>query len=269
MDRLVASGRPACATPEESKSGVVNPTDHHPAAHRRGVMALQAKVRIPNVEQFVVNRAVRRVTRPTALRHCFVLKNERTSLCHVTTRAQRLRSLQLRRSTGRRPALVWFVTIDTGHRTARSRVTFRKHEITLHVYMALETGVRIAPRVVNRSGRSACIHVPASRAVTPFTPRTQSVFTVRHEGTMRRILKIRPDIIVTEGALFRPDEFRPGDARRRHHHAPSRRARDKRLENQHSADRPEKARPNDTLPDSLIFPLEFSPAHLRHGCALL
>ena len=76
--------------------------------------------------------------------------------------------------------------------------------------MALETGLRILPRIDDRACAAPGLHVFASRPVAGFATHVLGVLAFCLQPRMRGRLEITRDVAVTGLASFRADELRPG-----------------------------------------------------------
>jgi len=113
-------------------------------------MAFQTECRIALVQQALINRSVRRVTREATLTHSLVLKNEWSALRSMALKAgfvlaQERYAAALQRLLNIRPTAfhghtyMRVMAISATHFAFQNRVAMRQLEACAHVEVTLET----------------------------------------------------------------------------------------------------------------------------------
>ncbi len=114
-----------------------------------------------------------------------------------------------------RDSLVRVVTIGAAHFAFQHRMVVRQLECGTHFQVALETGLRIFPRIDDRMRRATALDVQTARPVAGLAAHVLCVFSFGHQSRMRRCFEVAHDLFVTGLAFLRADKLCAGNARRR------------------------------------------------------
>jgi hypothetical protein len=114
-----------------------------------------------------------------------------------------------------RDSLVRIVTIGATHFPFQHRVVVRQLECRTHFQVALETGLRIFPRIDNRVRRATALYVQTTRPVTRFAAHVLGVLSFCLQSRVRRGAEVANNFFVAGLTLFRADELCAGNAGRR------------------------------------------------------
>jgi len=227
VDRFVAAGGPTGALLQPRRMIAVSDENLSVAGLLLEV-TLEAKVRVALREQPLVDRAVRRMAAHAAFPHRFMLEHEWPALRGVALETSFVmaeqcrpptRDLlgQIRSAAFNGIALVWIMAIRAADFSLEDGMMMRQLERRFHFRVALETSGWRFSRIDNKDVASASgLHVQAAWAVTRFAANVLSVCSFGLEPSVSRRAEIARNRFMARGAFFRANEFRTGNARRRH-----------------------------------------------------
>jgi hypothetical protein len=162
----------------------------------------------------------------TTLTQCLMLVNKRAALLGMALKAS-LVSAQESKPAGFEvllnvgPAafdgdsLMRIVTIGATHFAFQHGMVMRQLELCPHFQVTLEASFRRLTRVDDRTGAAAGFNVQTPGPVARLAAHVLCVFSFRLQSRVGGRPKIAHDLFVAGLTLFRADELRAGDARRR------------------------------------------------------
>lgn len=223
----VATRRPASASAHEAGMILFADDDLSRCALDLG-MAFQAQIVVAFHKQFLVDRAMRGMTRRAAFPQRFVFEGKGPGLIAMALRAGLIETRHGQAVGGFADvASVRVVAIDAVHPVFEDRMVMRQIELGMDLEMALVAGRRILAGVEDEFPSSAARgHVLAAGAVTRFASgHARPLEIIFVKPAMRAGRKNPGDVRVAVRATLVPDKGRALDLRRSNDGALQRRAR--------------------------------------------
>jgi hypothetical protein len=158
----------------------------------------------------------------TTLTQCLMLVNKRAALLGVALKASFVSAqeskpagfevlLNVCRCAFHRDSLVRVVAIGAAHFAFQHRMVVRQLELRPHFQVTLETGLRIFPRIDDRTGTAAGFNVQTARPVARLAAHVLCVLAFRLQSRVRRCPEVANNFFVASLTLFRADELRTGN----------------------------------------------------------